>query len=109
MITNNTASGVALLKSNLLKTFSALPPASYANSFVSVLHLLVGELIEGTYSISLKAILNEDDSILGPWGEGHESTIDKLMELPSREFHVASVWEGSVEEGLFLVSIISYL
>ena len=90
-----------VLKSNFVKTHTALPITSYSTAQVPLITWLINELTKNSTTSLFKSLLRDEDSILGPWLIGKELKEAKLIQSPAVVVHDHSVvWSSDPEKEL---------
>eukprot|EP01117_Protostelium_nocturnum_P008240 TRINITY_DN2940_c0_g1_i3.p1 TRINITY_DN2940_c0_g1~~TRINITY_DN2940_c0_g1_i3.p1 ORF type:complete len:1915 (+),score=660.86 TRINITY_DN2940_c0_g1_i3:207-5951(+) len=105
-----TVSIVNYLKHHLVQCFGALPTAAYSSCFVQLLRFLAAEIIDGSQA-SLKEILHQKgggDAILGPWLSQSETSLQRLVNAPSKSnVEFGLLWKTNIEESFSTASEMS--
>lgn len=97
----STTDVINLLKSNLVKTYTALPIQSYPTTYVTLMTWLIHELPRNATTSLFRSLLNEHDSILGPWLVGKELREAKLIQSPPVVVNDhAVIWSDDPEKEL---------
>ena len=97
----STSDIINVLKATLVKTYSSLPVSAYTANHGTVLSWITNELPRNSANSVFRSILQEKDSILGPWPQDQELQDGKLMQSPTVVVHDHSVvWSTDPEKEL---------
>jgi hypothetical protein len=92
---------INVLKATIIRNYSRLPVMSYSANHEALLTWITHEIPRNSTNSIFRSILQDADSILGPWPQDQELKDGKLMKSPAVIVHDHSVvWSSNPEKEL---------